>query len=209
LFIGLGAFLGAVHLPQGSPVSRAMWLTAGAALGMLTLLLGMQYWGLFRVLSRLASLWRPARPWLVRHEAKLRQVDADVGGFYGREPRAFALSAAAYFLGWLSDTIEIWVVSAWLGWGIPWSQALVIEAFIGVAKALGAFVPASLGVQESGVVLLFRAFGLTSTEALAYALIRRARELAYALVGLGLLWIQEHSLRRLKLKIREDQMTLP
>ena len=186
-----------------------MWLTAAAALGMLVLLLGMQYWGLFGVLSRLASLWRAARPWLERHESKLRQVDTAVSGFYGREPRAFALSATAYFLGWLSDTIEVYVVSAWLGWGIPWPQALVMEAFIGVAKALGTFVPASLGVQESGVVLLFRAFGLTSTEALAYALIRRARELVYALVGLSLLWIQEHSLRRLKLKIREDQMTLP
>ncbi len=208
LFIVLGAFLGAVHLPHGSPVSRAMWFTAGAALGMLVLLLAVQYWGLFRVLSRVASFWRPVRPWLARHEAKLRQVDTAVSGFYAREPCAFASSAAAYFLGWLSDTIEVWVVSAWLGWDIPWPHALVIEAFIGAAKALGTFVPASLGVQESGVVLLFRAFGLTSTQALTYALIRRARELIYALVGLGLLWMEEHSLRRLKLRVHEDQLTL-
>jgi uncharacterized membrane protein YbhN (UPF0104 family) len=147
------------------------------------------------------------RPWLSRHEARLRQVDASVGSFYGREPRAFALSTIAYFLGWLGDTVEIWVVSAWLGWGIPWSQAIVIEAFIGVSKALGSFVPASLGVQESGVVLLFKTFGLTSTEALAYALIRRARELAYALAGLCLLWTQEHSLSRLKNAICENQKT--
>ena len=209
LFIGLGACVGAIHLPRGSAVGRAMWLTAGTALGMLILLLVVQYAGLFRGLSRVASLWRPLRPWLARHETRLRQVDTALGGFYFREPRAFALSAVAYSLGWLSDTIEVWVVSAWLGWGLPWSQAFVIEAFIGVAKALGTFVPASLGVQESGVVLLFRAFGLTSTQALAYALIRRARELAYALVGLGLLWVQEHSLRRLKLNVSEDQMTVP
>ena len=209
LFIGLGACLGAVHLPNGSPVSRAMWLTAGAALAMLILLLGVQYRGLFRVLSRVASLWRPLRTWLARHEGKLRQVDAAVSGFYGREPRAFASSATAYLLGWLSDTIEVWVVSAWLGWDILWPEAFVIEAFIGVAKALGTFIPASLGVQESGVVLLFRAFGLTSTQALTYALIRRARELIYALAGLGLLWMHEHSLRRLKLRMHEDQLTLP
>ncbi len=206
LFIGLGAGLGAMHLPGGSPVSRAMWLTAGSALGVLGLLLGVQYCGLFRVLGRLAAWWRPVRPWLARNEARLRQVDAAVGAFYLREPRAFALSATAYFLGWLGDTIEIWVVGAWLGWGIPWTQAVVIEAFIGVAKALGTFVPASLGVQESGVVLLFRAFGLTSSEAMAYALVRRARELVYALAGLGLLWMEEHSFRRLKFRVKENQM---
>jgi glycosyltransferase 2 family protein len=205
LFIGLGAGLGALHLPHGSPVCRAMWLTAGAAMGILILLLGLQYWGLFRALSHLASWWHPLGLRLARHEARLRQGDASVRAFYQCEPRAFLLSAIVYFLGWLGDTVEIWIVSAWLGWGIPWSHAVAMEAFIGVAKALGTFVPASLGVQESGVVLLFRTFGLTSAEALAYALVRRARELIYALVGLGLLWLQEHSLQRLKLVIGDTQ----
>ena len=208
LFIGLGAVLGAAYLAPGSPVSRAMWFTAGAALVMLTLLLGAQYWGLFRILSHLATLWCPLHLWLGRYESRLRKVDASVVSFFGCERRAFIFSAIAYFLGWLGDTIEVWLVGACLGWNIPWSHAIVIEAFIGVAKAMGSFMPASIGVQESGVVLLFRAFGLTSTEAMAYALIRRARELIYALVGLGLLWTQEHSLRRLKLKIIEDNTTV-
>jgi uncharacterized membrane protein YbhN (UPF0104 family) len=117
------------------------------------------------------------------------------------------LSAGAYFAGWLCDSIEIWLVSAILGWPLDWSQAIAIESFIGVAKALGTFVPASVGVQESGVVLLFGAFGLTSTEALAYALIRRVRELLYALVGMGLLWSQEASLKRLKTRIGSDSIT--
>ena len=208
LFIGLGAVLGAMHIAPGSPVSRAMWLTAGAALAMLALLLGVQYWGLFRILSRLASFSRPLQSWLAKYESKLRKVDSSVVSFFGNERKAFFLSATAYFLGWLGDTVEIFLVSVWLGWGISWPHAIVIEAFIGVAKALGSFMPASLGVQESGVVLLFRTFGLTSTEAMAYALIRRARELVYALVGLGLLWTQERSLRRLKHKISEDNTTV-
>ena len=95
-------------------------------------------------------------------------------------------------------------MSTWLGWPLDWPRVAAIEAFIGVAKALGTFVPASIGVQESGVVLLFRAFGLSSTQALAYALIRRGRELVYALLGLGLLWSEESGLKRLKLNIKED-----
>lgn len=208
LFIGLGACLGAMHLPVGSPVSRGMWLTAGAAFAVLLGLFALQRWGVFRALSRLASVSRRWRAWLARYEDRLRQVDAAAWSFYRREPRAFGLGATAYFLGWLGDTVEIWVVSRWLGWEINWSEAIAIEAFIGVAKALGTFVPASLGVQESGVVLLFRAFGLTATEAMAYALIRRARELVYALAGLGWLWLLETNLRRLKSRIRENQDTL-
>jgi hypothetical protein len=50
----------------------------------------------------------------------------------------------------------------------------------------------------------FRAFGLGSTEALAYALIRRARELVYALVGLAFLWRQEASFRQLKARVSSE-----
>jgi uncharacterized membrane protein YbhN (UPF0104 family) len=100
-------------------------------------------------------------------------------------------------------------VSHLLGWPIDPASAIAIESFISVAKALGTFIPASLGVQESGVVLLFRGFGLTATEALAYALLRRLREGIYALVGLGLLWSEESSLRRLHEKLQQDASNRP
>jgi uncharacterized membrane protein YbhN (UPF0104 family) len=108
-------------------------------------------------------------------------VDDSIRAFYRCQPKWFLLSATVYLAGWLCDTLEIWLVSALLGWQVDWPEAAAMEAFIGVAKALGSFVPASVGIQESGVVLLFRAFGLNSSQALAYALVRRARELVFAL----------------------------
>jgi hypothetical protein len=74
---------------------------------------------------------------------------------------------------------------------LGWSQALAFEAFISVAKALGVFAPAALGVQESGVIFLFYLFGLPSALAVPYAIIRRARELTFALIGGALLYAEE------------------
>ncbi|MCL4178735.1 MAG: flippase-like domain-containing protein [Verrucomicrobia bacterium] len=204
MFIGLGAFLGGMHLPVGSPVRQAMWMVAGLAAVVLLVLVGVQYYGFLKTVGRLARLSRRVRAWFERHRERVREVDDEIRGFYHRQPGWLALSVGAYFAGWVCDSIEIWLVSAILGWPLDWTQAMAIEAFVGVAKALGTFVPASMGVQESGVVLLFRAFGLGSTEALAYALIRRARELVYALVGLGFLWRQEASFRQLKARVSSE-----
>ena len=71
---------------------------------------------------------------------------------------------------------------------IAWPQAVVVEAFAGISKAFGMWVPGSLGIQESGIVLIGRLAGLPDTLSAAYALIRRARELIFAAVGIVLLY---------------------
>lgn len=200
LFIALGASLGAMHLSPDSPVRRALWIITGLAVAVLGFVVAAQFYGFFKALNRIGSLFRCWRDWFERHQHRVVEVDQKIRSFYHRQPQWFALSAGAYFAGWLCDTLEIWLVSELLGWEIDWARAAAMEAFIGVSKALGTFVPGSLGVQESGVVLLFRVFGLTSGQALAYALLRRGRELVYALLGLVFLWMQRFSLKLLKSK---------
>src|SRR5262249_16007607 len=78
-----------------------------------------------------------------------------------------------------------------VGMPLDWSQALAFEAFIGVAKGLGIFAPAALGVQESGIIFLFFLFGLPLSLAAPYAIIRRARDLTFPLIRGALLYIGE------------------
>jgi putative membrane protein len=206
-FIGLGAFLGGLYLPPGAPLRQAMWMVAFVALAILLGLVLLQFYGLLKALGHLARFSRRLRAWFDQHREQVRSVDDEIRSFYHRQPGWCLLSAVIYFTGWLSDSLEIMLASTLLGWPLSWPEAIAIESFVGVARILGNFVPGSLGVQESGVVVLFRAFGLTSTEALAYALIRRVRELLYALVGMGLLWYQEGGFKRLKTRLGSDTTT--
>ncbi len=105
------------------------------------------------------------------------------------------LSTAAYFGGWMADTLEILLVSHLLGMPIDFSQALAVEAFISVAKALGIFVPGALGVQESGIVFLCYLFGLPPALGVSYAIIRRGREVVYAAIGGMFLYADGFSFR--------------
>ena len=89
-------------------------------------------------------------PALEARKAKLLELDATIVSFYRREPRRFYASTLLYLVGWMLDTVEIYLVAQLLDMPITLSQAVVMEAFTGVAKVLGMWLPGSLGVQESG-----------------------------------------------------------
>jgi putative membrane protein len=178
VFIAAGAVAGAVILPRESPARAGMLTITALATAIVALLIWLQQRGMFSTLAALL----PVRA-LTRRAENLRQLDNRLFEFYRKDRRHFMLSTAAYFGGWMADTLEILLVSHLLGMPIDFSQALAIEAFISVAKALGIFVPGALGVQESGIVFLCYLFGLPPALGVSYAIIRRGREVVYAAIG--------------------------
>jgi uncharacterized membrane protein YbhN (UPF0104 family) len=189
-FIATGAAAGAMHLAPDSPARIGMLAITVLALGIVVLLFLLQKRGMFRTLGSLL----PIRALANRAEA-LRQLDERVFDFYRKDRRHFVLSTVTYFVGWCADALEILLVAHLLGMPIDVTQALAIEAFISVAKALGIFVPGALGVQESGIVFLCYLFGVPPAFGVAYAIIRRGREVIFAVIGGALLYLDGFSFR--------------
>lgn len=176
-------------MTQGQPRLQAFvgLMLLGGLAGTVTFL-WLQKRGLFRTaLAALESIGGSFR-FLEQRKNSLLRLDETIIKFHGAESRRFLMSTCLYFAGWLLDTIEICLVAYLLGLPITWSQALVVEAFAGISKILGMWVPGSLGVQESGIVLIGRVVGLPDTLSAPYALIRRGREMIFAAVGLSLLY---------------------
>jgi putative membrane protein len=180
----------------GLRAGMALVLVAG--LMVVVGLLWAQQRGLFSSLLTLAGAFGLKPALLERRRDKILAVDQAITGFYDRHRLRFVASTAFYLGGWLVDTLEIYVVAHLLGMPITWPQALAVEGFAGVAKALGMWVPGSVGVQESGIVLLGRLAGLPDTLSVAYALLRRARELIFAGAGLWLFYAEGMRLRSLR-----------
>jgi len=190
-FIVAGSIAGAVNLPPESPARIGMLLITALATAIVLLLLWLQRRGMFRTLAAVL----PVRALTTRGES-LRQLDERIFEFYRKDRRHFALSTAAYFSGWMADSLEILLVSHLLGMPIDFSQALAAEAFIGVAKGFGIFVPGALGVQESGIVFLCLLFGMPPALGIAYAIIRRGRDVVYAAIGGIFLYAEGFSFRK-------------
>jgi len=205
LFIACGAVVALPYLPADSPARQGMMTVAGLAGIGVALLFWMQRRGLFATLLAVVRSVGLRVANLERQRPHFEKMDEGVRRFYREEPGRFFACTAVFFLGWMADTLEILLVAQLLGVELDWGQAFALEAFIAVAKAVGMFSPGSMGVQEIGVVFLFKLFGLPEALGGAYAMIRRGREFVFGLVGWGFIVAEEHSVKELQQHMAEDR----
>jgi len=201
MFLALGCAAFFMIADPGSNVRRGMVFVLAIGLTAVAALFWLQSRGLFSILLRVLRALRLRIAALESKQEKLRQIDHRVVDFYQNKRQRFFLSACGYFGGWLLDTLDIYLVAWLLGTPVGWTEALAIEALISVAKMLGMFVPGALGVQESSIVLACRLAGVPEALGLAYAIIRRGRDVVYASLGWLLLYLEEATLKGLHQRV--------
>ncbi|WP_321916165.1 MULTISPECIES: lysylphosphatidylglycerol synthase domain-containing protein [unclassified Paraburkholderia] len=84
----------------------------------------------------------------------------------------------------LGYALEIWIALRVLGTDATFMQAFVIEALIQMLSSIAFLVPAGLGVQEGGFVVIGGLLGFDAPTCLALAGARRVRDLMFYLPGL-------------------------
>ncbi|WP_447973861.1 lysylphosphatidylglycerol synthase domain-containing protein [Nitrospira sp. Kam-Ns4a] len=183
--------MGLMVIPLEVPAAHALYPTvwAGLFIGGIGIV-GVLVWlrkGLFCPILGIGRRadFLPLR--IDRHEEVLRTIDCLVrDSICGRNPR-FWLSTVAHLLGWLSGAVEIWFVMVLLGVPANPADAVAIEALLLIVQGLTGFMPANVGTLEAGAMGVFLWFGLPAPSALAFALLRRLRQVLWILAGLGIL----------------------
>jgi hypothetical protein len=79
---------------------------------------------------------------------------------------------------------EVWLAFQFLGHPIGIFDAIIVESIGQAVRAAAFVVPAALGVQEGGYMLLAAGIGLTPELGLALSLCKRVRELVIGVGGL-------------------------
>jgi hypothetical protein len=127
------------------------------------------------------------------------EVEAAIFAFRRQHPgtlhKMFWLGIACQVL----TAAEVVVVFWCLKMPVHAGMILALEAASRVVKAMGGWLPARLGTDESGMAAAFIAFGLPSASGLALALARRSRDLLEVLIGFA--WLAWRSRSRSNLRI--------
>jgi uncharacterized protein (TIRG00374 family) len=117
-------------------------------------------------------------------EEDLALLDATLAGFYRNHPTRILAAFALFFLGWVLLSLEVFLVFALMGHPVGWGEALCLDGLAMVFSGLGFMIPASLGVQDGGTVLLSLSFNLGAAMGGAFSIIRRLREAFWLFLGL-------------------------
>jgi putative membrane protein len=179
VLLGIGLYL---ELQGG-----AVWLLqAGAGIAIFSLLLlgfgWLQRRGLFLRLARMFEQATRGRAWqgLVGSAVAL---DREIVLGYDDRTR-LALCAGWRLLGWLWGSAEVWLAFWLLGHPVGVAEAVILESLGQTMRSVGFMLPGGLGAQEGGILAGGLVLGIAPELALAIALIKRARELAYGVPGL-------------------------
>ncbi len=101
----------------------------------------------------------------------------------GRNLKNFAF----HFFAWLMGAAETWIAFYCMGVEISFAEALVIDSLFTGIRTFAFFIPGAVGVQEAAYVALGAMFGVPPGAALAFSLIRRARDFILGIPSL-LVW---------------------
>jgi glycosyltransferase 2 family protein len=191
LFLGVGAILEWRILPEET--GRQALGAVGALLLMPLMYLGVTAAGFYpmtRLVHPLAN-W----PILARRRARiisatrtLETSERQVGEYYRRSPRAFALAVLVSLLGWLVIIAEYWLMILFLGVEMTLPQLVTT---LTAARLSSLFLlPAGLGALEFSQTFSFGFLGLDPAVGLSASLLIRTRD---SLLGaFGLWWGSRH-----------------
>lgn len=185
LYIVFAIFLVPVVLPEAPA-----WIVISCSAATLLLAGG---GGAFLYLQRrhpcsaCASLLKRSRlgkAFIEKHGEGLDQLDLTLSEFYRSHARQALLSLGLILLGWAMHAVEVSLIFSLLEAPIDFEVALCLDGLSQLAAALGFLIPASLGVQDGGNVMLSLGFELGATLGAAFSVLRRFREAVWLVLGL-------------------------
>lgn len=118
--------------------------------------------------------------------------DADSGIHAGitalwAQHRRVKKAVLLHLAAWTVSTGEGWLALQLLGHPLPPADVFALESIIFAIRSAAFFIPAALGVQEGGYLLLGAALGLPPEVALAVSLLKRGRAVILGIPAL-LVW---------------------
>jgi uncharacterized membrane protein YbhN (UPF0104 family) len=105
--------------------------------------------------------------------------------FYTQNRGRFAAAIALAFLNWAVGAVEIYVAMIFLGHPMSFTDAWIVESVAQLIRSAAFFIPAAVGAQEGAFLLVFSMMTGGPALGVAMALVRRARELFWLLLGAG------------------------
>jgi uncharacterized protein (TIRG00374 family) len=188
LYIFVGLALATVYLPEAAKHMLVLCLAAlGLAAGSIIFVIVQRrdpFGNSFRFLNRRG--WLPH--FLRDQEGFVADLDTAMSHFYRQYPSRAVLSFFLFFLSWLLHAVEVYLMFWFLGHPISWGMAVCLDALAMLFTALGFFIPAAMGVQEGGNILLALGFKLGFDLGAAFSILRRLREAFWLTLGLVVVW---------------------
>jgi putative membrane protein len=155
-----------------STIATAGLLVMAATFGACLLAIWRWDWLRRKLLAAAERIGRLARR---SDAAGERSSEAVLAQLLARRSR-MALCFLLQLTGWILGAAETWLCLHLLGTSVDFSEALAVDGGYATIRTAAFAVPAAVGVQEGSYIALLGIFGVDPSTALAFSLLKRARD---------------------------------
>ncbi|HYD49015.1 MAG TPA: lysylphosphatidylglycerol synthase domain-containing protein, partial [Terriglobales bacterium] len=171
LFIVIGLIVILDDIPLAPAARRGLLIGLSVLSGLVAVLLFGQRRGMFSPIWALASRFG-GKGRAPEMGGRLKRLDEEIARFHLDSAPQFLLSSFFFFCGWALGMVEVYLILWLLGVPVTLALALKIEVLSVAFDGVFFFVPAKLGTQEAGKVLIFRTLGLDAAAGLSFGILR-------------------------------------
>jgi uncharacterized membrane protein YbhN (UPF0104 family) len=186
LFAILGSLCAVVYMGGHNHTGALIWLAVSTLIGLVMIARGQAL--LPGLVKKLGS---KAPSWLKKAEEKELALRSFKNAHPKQVRRMFWMGIACQVLMVMEIAAIFWALKMPIHCGM----ILALEAANRVVKAMGSWVPARIGADETGMAAAFLAFGLPSASGLALALARRSRDLLEVVIGFTWLALRSRTVK--------------
>ncbi len=116
---------------------------------------------------------------------KLHEVDEELIDFYKTKKINFIAAFILSFGSWLMGAMEFYLILGFLGLEASFLSCVAIEVGVMVFKALGAFVPGQIGIEEYASKIMLEFINVPGANVwITVSILRRARQIFWIAAGL-------------------------
>ncbi len=175
-------------------------LTLGLVVGM-GIAVAATFWALKRGALGASLRWLVRRGITPQHVQSRRQATASLDRwlalFYKTRMPVFYWATFLCLLGWCGSLLETYIVLQMLSAKAGFGTAVAVETLAMALNSLIFFIPGRVGSAETVRVAVFSALGLPAAQGAVYSIVRRGREVVWAMPGLFILLSMKAGLGRL------------
>jgi uncharacterized membrane protein YbhN (UPF0104 family) len=126
---------------------------------------------------------------LDRASASFSRTDSRLAAFCAAGPHTLARPTLLYLFAWLFEAAETYTILSLLGVALDWKVILLIEVCESMVRNMAFVLPSGLGAQDFSYAGLLQVFHVPNALSVAavFVLLKRGKELLWALVGYVLL----------------------
>jgi hypothetical protein len=121
---------------------------------------------------------------------------------------AFLKSLIYRFLSRIANFAEIYLIFILLGFDPTFSELVFVTVIVGVSSILFFFIPGGIGVNELSINGALKIFGYSDSIGLSIGLMRRARILTWAMIGVFIHFLYIVHKKRNKIKKKRKKHKL-